>query len=376
MTIYRRALGRFVLLASALTVTSAFADGTLVRWHKMGEQEGGTNNASVFQTLDTPIDGNDITDLPLDGLNTPTYRTITGRPDGVGGIGVEFNGAQMENLSGQAINRPSESPLSENEGGHMDLEGITARGMQFWVRPTSAAAQSLVMDTNQHGARINASGNFSMRYANLDFDSTMAAVPNTWYHVEVVRPGLVSQRARMYVNGVAVAVSPAIDYVADPNLLAVGSNTAANGEFFSGIIDELKFTVYGITFNTAAINYGSYNFASENDYADWRLTGVPGDLNHSGTVTQADKDAFIAGWMDKKVINGFQLGDLSTFAAGDINFDGITNIFDLALMQDALSGAGMGAITANELAGIPEPATASLLLWAMIAAAVRRRHRL
>jgi hypothetical protein len=376
MEFNHRILTALVLIAaSASLATVASADGTLIRWHKMGEQEGGANNAAVFQTLDSPVDGGDIQALDLDGLNTPTYRTIVGRPDGGGGIGIEFNAAQMENVSGFPLNRPSDSALSEDQGGLYDLEGITARSMQFWVRPTSAVAQSLVLDSSQHGARINSSGNFSMRYAGSDYDSTTAAAPNTWYHVEVVRPGLVSARSRMYVNGVAVAVSAPVDYAIDANFLTVGSNTAGNGEFFSGVIDELKFTVYGITFNAAAIHYGTYNFASENDYADFRLTGVAGDLNHSGSLTQADKDAFIAGWMDKKIINGLQIGDLQTYSQGDINFDGITNIHDLVLMQDALSGAGVSPITANDLSGVPEPAAAALLLLAMAGTSLlTRRH--
>jgi hypothetical protein len=365
-----------LIAASASMATVASADGTLIRWHKMGEEEGGTNNAAVFQTLDSPVDGGDIQPLDLNATNTPTYRTIAGRPDGGGGIGIEFAAAQSESLSGLALNWPEQSALSDSQGGLYDLAGISNRGFQFWVRPTSAAAQSLVMDTNQHGARINASGRFSMRYADVNYDSTLAAVPNTWYHVEVVRPAGVASRSRMYVNGVAVAVSAAVDYAADiVTPMTVGSNTAQNGEFFSGVIDELRMTVYGTTTSGSPVNYGSYNFASENDFADFKLTGVPGDLNHSGTLTQADKDAFIAGWMERKVINGVQIGDLATFEQGDLNLDGITNIFDLAIMQNALPGAGLSPITANDLAGVPEPTAAALLVLAVAAASLGRRQR-
>jgi hypothetical protein len=208
----------------------------------------------------------------------------------------------------------------------------------------------------------------------------LAVVPNTWYHIEVVRPDGLASRSRMYVNGVAVAVSSEIDYAADITTnLTVGSNTAGNGEFFSGIIDELTMSVYGTS--TGSTAYGSYNFASENAFADFTLTGVPGDINHSGTLTDADKTAFIAGWMSRKVVNGLQIGDLQTFGQGDLNLDGITNIFDLAMMQDALSGAGIGAITAADLAGsVPEPSTGMLILLAAAAASSirlsRRRGRL
>jgi hypothetical protein len=357
-----------LIAASGLLASLARADGTLIRWHKMGEEEGGTNNTSVFTTLDSPVDGGDIQPLDLTAANTPTYRTIVGRPDGGGGIGIEFNGAQQENLSGLAINWPQQSPLAEGEGGLYDLEGIDDRGLQFWLRPTSTAAQSLVMDTNEHGVRINSSGNFSMRYGGTDFDSTFAVTPNTWYHIQLVRPNGPESLSRLYVNGNAVAVSTDDDYSADQlTPLTVGSNTAGNGEFFSGIIDDLRFTVYGTTVNS--VNYGSFNFAAENVYADFRLTGVPGDLNHSGTLTQADKDAFIAGWMDRKVVNGVQIGDLSTFEAGDINFDGITDIFDLVVMQGALPGAGMGAITEAELFGltVPEPSALVLVMLGLFA---------
>jgi hypothetical protein len=175
---------------------------------------------------------------------------------------------------------------------------------------------------------------------------------------------------------VAVAVSAAVDYSADTaTSLTVGSNTSGNGEFYSGIIDELRMTVYGI--NDNEVDFGTYNFASENDYADFKMTGIPGDINHMGGLTQADKDAFIAGWMFRKVINGFQIGDLETFEKGDLNLDGATDIVDLALMQDALFGAGMGAITEAELFGstVPEPSTMLLLAGLVWMPVLRSRSR-
>jgi hypothetical protein len=92
-------------------------------------------------------------------------------------------------------------------------------------------------------------------------------------------------------------------------------------------------------------------------------------------LTQADKDAFIAGWMNRKVLDDVQIGDLSTFEQGDLNFDGITNIFDLAIMQAALPGAGLGSITANDLLGVPEPAAATMLLFALFGLSLSRSQR-
>ena len=56
---------------------------------------------------------------------------------------------------------------------------------------------------------------------------------------------------------------------------------------------------------------------------------------------------------------------------GDLNLDGITNIQDLLLLQNALSGAGMGTITPDELAGVPEPTTAVLLVLCGLAIPMR-----
>ena len=41
-------------------------------------------------------------------------------------------------------------------------------------------------------------------------------------------------------------------------------------------------------------------------------------------------------------VNNIRVGDLATFANGDLNFDGITNVTDMALFRDALGGPGSG----------------------------------
>jgi hypothetical protein len=221
----------------------------------MGEEEGGTNNSDVFTTLDSPVPDingiQDIQPLDLNAANTPTYRTITGRPDGVGGIGIEFATAQQEYLTGSALNWPQESALNDTQGGLYQLTGISDRGLQFWARPTSTAVQTLVMDTNQHGVRINSNGKFSMRYDNLDYESTVTVVPNTWYHIEVVRPAGAGSGSRMYVNGSAVAIGGTQDdYNSDQaTSLTVGSNTTVDGEFYSGIVDDLRMIVMGTNNN-------------------------------------------------------------------------------------------------------------------------------
>ena len=171
------------------------------------------------------------------------------------------------------------------------------------------------MDTDRHGVRITSAGKFSMRFATVDYDSTISAVANTWYHIELVRPAGEASRSRLLINGVVAAVSAPVDYFSDTDTnLTVGSTTAGNGEFFKGIIDDLRMYVYGTTTSSAHVAYGTYNLPptmpspllrSQASKAYRAMSTI------AAVLTQADKDAFIAGWMQKHVVNGFQIGDMA-----------------------------------------------------------------
>ncbi len=376
----RRILVASIAIVATMCISSAtFATGSLIRWLQMGEFEGGTNGSPVSAGYDTPVNGGDLQDIDLSAVNSPTYRTITGRPDGDGGIGVDFDSAQQQYMTGPALDWPETSPWARTESGFYYLKGIADRGLQFWVRPTSTSAQTLVMDTNDHGVRIDSAGTFSMRYADVDYDSTISAVANTWYHIELVRPAGDASRSRLYVNGVAAAVSAPLDYHpsdTDTNM-TVAANTTGDGEFFKGTIDDVRMYVYGTSTDAGhVVNYGSWNFATDNGFAASAVTGlkgVAGDVTNNGTFDAADKTAFIAGWMHRNVVSGVQIGDMFSHSQGDLNLDGITDIQDLLLMQNALANAGMGAITANELSAVPEPATSVMLIVGTLAICVRRR---
>jgi len=365
----------------------------LDRNYRMGDDtaEGASAGGSVSVTFDSEGVPGQGQLVDLTAVNSPMYVTVTGRPDGVGGLGIQFNAAQEEYLHGFNLGFPEDSFSAATHhtpvGGAIDYMGISNRGFQFWVRPSSTAVQSLVMDTNQHGVRINSNGRFSMRYAGIDYESTESVVADTWYHVEVVRPAGAGNGSRMYVNGVAVAAAPG-GYNDDWADLVVGANTAGDDqaspgftggteEFFSGIIDDLTMFVIGTTTSPAPVDYGGFDISVDNQFVASPITGiqgVAGDVTNDGVLNQADKDAFIGGWMSRRVVNGIQIGDLVSRGQGDLNLDGITNIQDLLTFQNALSGAGLGTITAAELRGaVPEPSTIALLIVA--AAAMPRRSR-
>jgi len=360
-----------------------------------GDSPTASNGSTVGTTFDDAgqLGMNQLHDLVASG--GPVYRTIAGRPDGGSGLGIELDGSSQF-LRGARLGLPdtTASSIGGSFGGTLNYIGLVDRGFQLWVQPAATTAQSIVMDTNQHGARISTNGNFSMRYANQDFDSTLAVVPGTWYHVMVVRPAGSAGDARMYVDGVAVAAAPGGYDGADTADLVVGSNTAGDDggvsggegftggteEFFSGIVDDM--TMFVIGDNSSDVgpppgqDYGEFNFASDNGFAAFTLSGVAGDVDNNGVLEAADRDAFITGWMRENLVNNVRVGDLNTLGNGDLNFDGITDISDLALMQAALPIAGLDAITAAELNGtaVPEPSAGLLLLVASLLAPVAR-HR-
>jgi hypothetical protein len=396
----QRRLCRAACVAAALFAGSAHGS-TLDRQYRLGDN-GDSPPASNGSVVGTSYDNagalgsNQLHDLV--GVGGPVYRTIAGRPDGVTGLGIEFSGSgQYLRAARLGLPSTSASAVGGAFGGTLNYNGISNRGLQFWVQPQATRAQTLVMDTNQHGARISASGAYSMRYAGVDYDSAVAATPNVWRHVMVVRPDGAANGARMFVNGVAVAAAPGGYDGADTSDLVVGANTDGDDglsgglgflggteEFFDGIIDDLDLFVIGRSTASAgppplpAVDFGPFSFAVDNAFAAFTLSGVAGDVTNDGVLDAADKTAFIAGWMSEKRVNGIRVGDLETLGKGDLNFDGVTDVFDLARMQQALAAAGVATIASGDLLGVavPEPTCGWLAAAALASAAGRRRRRI
>lgn len=393
MTLGRWTLASMGLIAAGtLAVSSATAAVTLDRDYRLGDlpAEGAVSAANVGSgnannaTLDSagePSSGQ----LPfLTPVNAPKYTTISGRPDGVGGLGVQFNAAAQQYLHGPFLGSPPDSFSSAGQQGNLDYTGVFDRGFQFWVRPTSSAASALVIDTFDHGVRILPSGNYGMTYSGVTLDSGVPATPNVWRHIEMVSAPEAFGHARLYIDGVVRAIRNVDSYPGSVNDLVVGSNTGGDrdaftggtSEFFSGVIDDLKMFVFGTSDAPGSVNYGTFSLDPDNDFAAFKLTGIPGDINGSGGFTSADVTAFLAGWRFDNRLNGVRIGDLNSFGKGDLNLDGITDIKDLAIIQNLLPAAGLPLIDASQL-GIPEPASVGLFLLAgaVVAHAARRSRR-
>ncbi|MGL4514270.1 MAG: LamG-like jellyroll fold domain-containing protein [Lacipirellulaceae bacterium] len=382
------------LLAACLAPS---ASAVLVdRFYRLGDEaaEGAVNGAAVnatngtFDSAGITFGQDEFVDL-FPGPASPTYTSVVGRPASGTGRGLSFNGAAQQYVRGRRLGLPSTSVTSLTPNNY-DFTGVSNRGLQLWARPsasTPGTAQTLIADTNQHGVRINATGAYAMRYAGADYASTVTATPNVWKHVMVVRGA--GGASAMYIDGVAVALATGGYDGEDTADLVLGADTAGDemsftggqSGFYSGLLDDVELFVIGAVRGPNPSNgnvvenfTATFSLGRDNDFAASVLSGVPGDLDQDGDLDASDRSAFVAGWLSEKRIANRRVGDVTTIRNGDLNFDGVTDIADLAAFQAAITGAGLAAITAGELVAVPEPVAMLTALAGLALASPKRRR--
>jgi hypothetical protein len=250
------------------------------------------------------------------------------------------------------------------------------------------------MDTNNHGVLINAAGKFGMKYSNNDYVGLTTVVPNTWYHLMVVRPTGPNGGSILYVNGVAEAAAIGSyqgedvpnDEIAPSNQdnspLVVGANssespfTLATNNYYRGIVDDLEMFVMGL--NTTS-DRGEFKFERDNKYAAFFKPTNVADLTGDNAITMADVTIFASHWLDEKVLTWTQggiqrslaVGDLSSRMIGDFNYDGRVNLSDWAILNNV--NPAMGAAALALIQSVPEPAAVTLGAIALSLLATARR---
>jgi hypothetical protein len=369
---------------------------------KVGSGAGGVtfDAASVGDNPTSDLDAQNLTPsatagpIYVDVGQGPFQRTAADgdpAPPAIGDLGAQLNGTS-EFLRGSRLGLPETAAGSTGtwEGNPNDYTGISNRGYQLWVYPTSTvAAQSVVMDTNQHGVRISAQGTWSMRYADTDIDSVVPVATDQWSHVMLVRPHGPDWGSRLYIDGVAVAAASG-GYTGDDNAsLVLGANTAQDadgnftggtGEFFSGILDNLEMFVLGTSSGDPPFDYGTFDLLTDNQFIVAQNL-VDGDINRDGVVNgdgtgpaaSDDVTAFVDGWLDVREVNGVQLADLASWGAGDLNQDGMTDLEDWSILRG--NHPNGGALDLGALLSVPEPSTIALLGLALVGLTVSGLRR-
>jgi hypothetical protein len=177
-----------------------------------------------------------------------------------------------------------------------------------------------------------------------------------------------SQRSLLYIDGVVVAASSDSYALTDDTDLVVGATIAAGdtlAEFFDGTLDELEMFVFGTSL-AERNQYGSFDPREDNDFIAAQ-TSVFGDLTGDGSVTMADVNQFSLGWLSQNRVNGVLAGDLTSYADGDLNFDGVTDLGDAVIFNSIMISAGLGGLNFSSLGtAVPEPSTMLLAIGAAL----------
>lgn len=353
----------------------------------------------------------------------------------LGHVGIRFDGVD-DLLQGLPLNRPDELDTLV-PGYPINYDNITTRGLQGWVYPSQAGIdsgtfQSLIFDTNRSGGpAINEAGQWTQTNAShgVPGQPVPASVPvvgDTWYHVmhhvyhlnDPHGPRVVAGTGTprpvtsvLYVDGIAVSANnDAIDLGIDPlftGKLVIGASELAGdgvnpvyGNYFQGVIDNVDMYVYGNNeTGTPGVlsdgeDWGTFDLFADNEWIRTTIdnhpllsgTLLPGDINLDGVVSgdgtgpaaSDDVSAFVAGWGSVKLLQGAHnvvtVGDWSTWANGDLNHDGVTNLLDWHILRTnhpnpaALNLAGL-----LDSSNVPEP---SAVVWATLLVTCLSVHRL
>ena len=357
----------------------------------------------------------DFQDLLVDGA--PVYRNVdgaTGRPGAdAGDLGVEFDGASDRLRSRISMNAPTQmwdnttffpGPPSGVIFPH-NYEGIFTHGIQLWAKPNvNASRQDLVMDTTQHGIFITADNTWGLQYANVGHDSGVTVASsldaNGWVHVMQASAG---GDGRLFVNGVAVAVRGTF-YGSSFDDLSIGSNVPGDGNFYSGVLDDVRLFLWGDNsdqlgqdgvvggvndtngLNADGQDYGGFDLGGNNDWIVQELArlataagvaAIPdGDVNFDGVVSgdgsgpasTDDVTAFVEGWNSVRLVDGALVGDWVSRQRGDFDFDGVVDLDDAFVLRSGLLTSGLGTLDFSLLTGavIPEPSTSILAFLGML----------
>jgi hypothetical protein len=375
---------------------------------------GAGAGGATFDSAGVPATGTllDLLALSNGGGALPQYVNVAGggpvgtRPGApANSLGIRFDGTD-DFLSGFALGFPPITKSSNNTAaggiGNIYYGGIQAKGFQLWVYPESGgptANQHIVMDTTQQGLRINGTQEWAMVYPGTEIDSNRAVTFDQWAHVMVAIPRgpatpTGSYTSVMYLNGEAIAANTG-NYSNDPtvntNALSVGAATGLGGavgtaNWFKGTVDELRLFVWGRGYNPSTgsfTDFGTFSLLSDNDWMLANRSQVPGDISNNGSRGQEDVNAMVAGWLKTKTVNNIRVGDKDTYAQGDLNFDGITNLADVQIMVGLIGGSGSGSGSGIDISpllalGVPEPTSVLLAIAALgcgAAIAGRRRRR-
>jgi hypothetical protein len=404
----------FVLVACAqfFGAPNALANVTLERDYTLGDdplenavlnQVVGSANGGITRDTSGPTGAR----LHLEVQDNPTYANVSDRPGASpGDLGASFDGVGDRLSTVISVNAPTNLWDSGDFFPALDYplnyELLLSHGMQLWVKPNAAGQntrQDIILDTAQHGIFISPDNRWGQRFQQFGITPTEVVSNSSiqfgqWTHVMHVSgiadltDGLSAFNSALLVNGVAVSAIGNVYNGGDQSNLSIGSNQAGDGNFYRGLLDDVRIFLWGN--NTGQTNgggppfgqnYGRLFLGEDNDWIAQQLAtlGVTdiADVNLDGDVSQQDVTAFLPNWLSQHVINGVQVGDWNTRQDGDLNYDGIIDLLDATILHEGLlASTGTGLDFSLLGSDVPEPSAASLAALALTYIISQRRRRM
>jgi MYXO-CTERM domain-containing protein len=167
-----------------------------------------------------------------------------------------------------------------------------------------------------------------------------------------------------------VGAAPAAPVQGQPNFVSPGN-------YYSGVVDDLEMFVMGLN---ASRSFGEWVFETDNDFAAAFKPTTAGDLNNDGDITLADAQTFATNWLYEKRLSwtdfrgaaqSLRVGDLESRGRGDFNYDGIVDLRDWAVLNNA--SPSMATVAMQLIQAVPEPSSAVVALLGLAMAGWRRR---
>jgi hypothetical protein len=311
-------------------------------------------------------------DLTAAAGGQPTYVNVSNgspldSPARNSNVALQFNGTNTA-LQGQGFRGTfiADAAVANNDpASAANTSTSFAVLSQAWVRPDAAASGTgqvvWAVGTENGGARITPDGFWELVALGPPGTSvtTLPVAFNTWTHLAVLRTG---GAGSLYVNGALATTANGFFNAFGPSV-TLGADEFL-GEMFTGTIDNFSLVGtggLGITITTDLDVFADLGIATP--------SGVPGDVDQDGDADQTDYDIWSA---NAGFDNGFGQGDLITLVKGDLDQNGKVNFFDFHIIAREAAASGAALTLSN--GGVPEPASAALLLVGLGAACLVRRR--
>ena len=341
MTVLPKRIQHAALLIFLVYATNCLHAAVVARNYPMGEGDNGAEigEEAIF-TADTIESDLDQVDSIVDLEGFGTY--VAGRNED-SEFAISFDGVS------DFFQAPAFDPRH--------FGGSFAALSQGWIKPASDGEgfpQTVwALGTDNGGVGITEDGFWQLNSGG-SAGSLVSETPvafDEWVHLAVLRGG---NNGTLYLNGSVIARNDGFWNGPGEFFLGIGPT---QDDPFSGVIDD---------FAISGFQDGSFDPVLDIKFLDpASLTGVLGDVDQDGNVSQADYDA----WSDNVGFNnGLGVGDFSTLFRGDVDQNGIVNFFDFQIIRTEAMAAG------NAIA-VPEPTAGWMLSIAAIGLLAFRRQR-